>query len=215
MPDKIRVVIADDHAVVREGLRSFLGIQNDIEVVAEASDGEEAVRQVEVNAPDVVVMDLVMPRVEGIEAIRRIRTASPNVKIIVLTSFADDEKMLAAVKAGATGYLLKDAKPQELGDAIRAANRGEALVHPAVAARLMQEVAARDKSSPADSLTARELEVLRLVARGLPNKQIARELEIAEKTIKTHVSNILRKLDLRDRTQAVVYAVRERIVDID
>ncbi len=215
MPDKIRVVIADDHAVVREGLRSFLGIQNDIEVVAEASDGEEAVRQVEVNAPDVVVMDLVMPRLEGIEAIRRIRTASPNVKIIVLTSFADDEKMLAAVKAGATGYLLKDAKPQELGDAIRAANRGEALVHPAGAARLMQEVAARNKPSPADSLTARELEVLRLVARGLPNKQIARELEIAEKTIKTHVSNILRKLDIRDRTQAVVYAIRERIVDID
>ena len=215
MPDKIRVVIADDHAVVREGLRSFLGIQDDIEIVAEASDGEEAVRQVEVNAPDVVVMDLVMPRVEGVEAIRRIRTASPDVKIIVLTSFADDEKMLAAVRAGATGYLLKDAKPQELSDAIRAANRGEALVHPAVAARLMQEVAARDKPSPADALTPRELEVLRLMVRGLPNKQIARELEIAEKTVKTHVSNILRKLDLQDRTQAVVYALRERIVDID
>jgi len=215
LPDKIRVVIADDHAVVREGLRSFLGIQDDIEIVAEASDGEEAVRQVEVNAPDVVVMDLVMPRVEGVEAIRRIRTASPDVKIIVLTSFADDEKMLAAVRAGATGYLLKDAKPQELSDAIRAANRGEALVHPAVAARLMQEVAARDKPSPADALTPRELEVLRLMVRGLPNKQIARELEIAEKTVKTHVSNILRKLDLQDRTQAVVYALRERIVDID
>jgi NarL family two-component system response regulator LiaR len=123
--------------------------------------------------------------------------------------------MLAAVKAGAAGYLLKHAKPQELGDAIRAANRGEALVHPAVAARLMQEVAAREHTSPADSLTPRELEVLRLIARGLPNKQIARELQIADKTVKTHVSNILRKLDLQDRTQAVVYAVRERIVDID
>lgn len=209
------MLIADDHAVVREGLRSFLGIQDDIEVVAEASDGEEAVNKAQALIPDVVVMDLVMPRVEGVEAIGQIRASNPDVKIIVLTSFADDDKMLAAVRAGATGYLLKDAKPQELSDAIRAANRGEALVHPAVAARLMQEVAAKDNASPSHSLTARELEVLRLVARGLPNKQIARELEIAEKTVKTHVSNILQKLDLHDRTQAVVYALRERIVDID
>ncbi len=215
MPDKIRVLIADDHAVVREGLRSFFGVQEDIEVIAEASDGEEAVKKVRAQNPDVVVMDLVMPRMEGVEAIRQIRETNPDVKIIVLTSFADDDKMLAAVKAGATGYLLKDAKPQELSDAIRAANRGEALVHPAVAARLMREVAARDSASPAHSLTARELEVLRLVARGLPNKQIARELEIAEKTVKTHVSNILQKLDLHDRTQAVVYALRERIVKLD
>ena len=214
MPDKIRVLIADDHAVVREGLRSFLGVQDDIEVVAEASDGEEAIRKVQASTPDVVVMDLVMPRLDGVEAIGQIRATNPDVKIIVLTSFADDDKMLAAVRAGATGYLLKDAKPQELGDAIRAANRGEALVHPAVAARLMREVAAKD-TAPSHSLTARELEVLRLVARGLPNKQIARELEIAEKTVKTHVSNILQKLDLHDRTQAVVYALREGIVDID
>ena len=215
MPDKIRVLIADDHAVVREGLRSFLGVQDDIEVVAEASDGEEAVRKVQASTPDVVVMDLVMPRLDGVEAIAQIRATNPDVKIIVLTSFADDDKMLAAVRAGATGYLLKDAKPQELGDAIRVANRGEALVHPAVAARLMREVAAKDTAAPSHSLTARELEVLRLLARGLPNKQIARELEIAEKTVKTHVSNILQKLELHDRTQAVVYALREGIVDID
>ena len=216
MTDAIRVLIVDDHAVVRQGLRAFLQTQDDVEIAGEAADGDEAVRQVRELVPDVVLMDLVMPKLDGIAAIREMRALSPSTRVLVLTSFADDDKVFAAVKAGAAGYLLKDVRPQELGDAIRTVYRGEALLHPTVAAKLMRELAqtGRRQASP-DSLTDRELDVLRLIARGMSNKEIALELGIAEKTVKTHVSNILQKLHLADRTQAALYAVRERLVDLE
>ena len=215
MPEKISVLIVDDHAVVRRGLRSFLELQDDVEVVGEAADGEGAVDAVERLLPDVVLMDLVMPRMDGIEAIRRIREVSPSTKVIVLTSFTDDEKVFGSVKAGAAGYMLKDVQPQELGEAIRTVNRGEALLHPSIASKLMQEFAEGERSATGDILTQREMEVLRLVARGMSNKEIAGELVLAEKTVKTHVSNILQKLHLADRTQAAIYAIRQRLVDLE
>jgi DNA-binding NarL/FixJ family response regulator len=205
----IRVLIADDHAVVRQGLRTFLDLQDDIEVVGEAADGAEALAAAERLAPDVVLMDLVMPGVDGIEALRRLRERAPAARAIVLSSFVDDDKLFPAVRAGAAGYLLKDVQPQELVAAIRTVHGGGSLLHPVVAARLMEELAA---TAPADQLTAREREVLALIGRGMPNKLIARELGIAEKTVKAHVSNVLAKLGLTDRTQAALYAVREGIV---
>jgi DNA-binding NarL/FixJ family response regulator len=210
----IRVVIADDHAVVREGLRAFLALQEDIEVVAEAADGEEAVSAVDRFTTDVALVDLVMPRVDGIEAIRRIRASHPETRVIVLTSFVDEDKMLPAVRAGASGYLLKDVQPQELVGAIRTVHGGGTLLHPAVVEELVREVS-RDgeRGRPDSPLTEREREVLALIARGRANKAIAFELGVAEKTVKTHVSNILAKLGLTDRTQAALYAVREGLVD--
>lgn len=213
--DTISVLIADDHPVVRHGLRTYLELQEDIEVVGEAATGEEAVEHVERLLPDVVLMDLVMPGLGGIEATRRIRSASPATRVIVLTSFGEDDQIFPAIKAGAAGYLLKDAEPQQLTDAIRTVRRGEALLHPKVAARVMEEVATERRSPAVEELTARELEVLRLIARGMPNKLIASELVVSEKTVKTHVSNILQKLHLADRTQAALYAVRERLVELE
>jgi two-component system, NarL family, response regulator LiaR len=210
----IRVLIADDHAVVREGLRGFLALQDDVEVVGEATDGEEAVAAAEQLTPDVALVDLVMPRVDGLEAIGRIREVAPATRIIVLTSFADEDKMLPAVRAGAVGYLLKDVAPQDLVAAIRTVNDGETLLHPAVVRELVREVAGSRRAPAADNpLTAREREVLGLIARGRANKAIAFELGVAEKTVKTHVSNILAKLNVTDRTQAALYAVREGLVD--
>jgi two-component system, NarL family, response regulator LiaR len=211
----IRVLIADDHAVVRQGLRTFLELQDDIDVTGEAGDGEAAVAAVERSSPDVVLMDLVMPGVDGVEAIGRIRARSPATRVIVLTSFVDDDKLFPAVRAGAAGYLLKDVGPHELVAAIRTVHAGEALLHPTVAARLLEQFAADGvgRRSP-DVLTPREREVLALIARGLPNKVIARELTISERTVKTHVSNVLGKLGLTDRTQAALYAVREGLVDL-
>jgi two-component system, NarL family, response regulator LiaR len=212
----IRVLIADDHAVVREGLRGFLALQEDVEVVGEAADGEEAVAAAERLTPDVALVDLVMPRVDGIEAIRRIRAVAPQTRVIVLTSFADEDKMLPAVRAGAVGYLLKDVDPQELVAAVRTVNDGETLLHPAVVRELVREVAGGRREPVRDNpLTAREQEVLGLIARGRANKAIAFELGVAEKTVKTHVSNILGKLDVTDRTQAALLAVREGLVDAD
>ena len=212
----IRVLIADDHAVVREGLRGFLALQEDVEVVGEAADGEEAVAAAERLTPDVALVDLVMPRVDGIEAIRRIRAVAPQTRVIVLTSFADEDKMLPAVRAGAVGYLLKDVDPQELVAAVRTVNDGETLLHPAVVRELVREVAGGRREPARDNpLTAREQEVLGLIARGRANKAIAFELGVAEKTVKTHVSNILSKLDVTDRTQAALLAVREGLVDAD
>lgn len=213
--EKISVLIADDHPVVRQGLRTFLELLPDVELVGEATDGEEAVSKVQELLPDVVLMDLVMPQLDGIEAIRRIRTVSPSTQVLVLTSFADDEKVLSAVKAGAAGYLLKDVQPQELAEAVRAVNRGEAQLHPTVAAKLMQEISQGGRPAEQELLTGRELEVLRLIARGLSNKLIARELVLSEKTVKTHVSNILSKLHLADRTQAALYAVKQRLVELE
>ncbi len=215
MSEKVRVLIADDHAVVRQGLRAFLEVQDDLEVVGEAADGVEAVRLAAALSPDVVVMDLVMPRLDGIEAIRQIQAAGSAAKVIVLTSFADDQKVFAAVRAGAAGYLLKDVRPLDLVEGIRTVMRGEALLNPAVAAKLMQEFAQEARPAAAQSLTEREMDVLRLIARGRSNKEIALDLGVAEKTVKTHVSNILGKLHLADRTQAALYAVKERLVEIE
>jgi DNA-binding NarL/FixJ family response regulator len=198
----IRVLVADDHAVVRQGLRTFLDLQEDISEVGEAADGAEAVALAERLSPDVVLLDLVMPGMDGIEALRRLRIGVPAARAIVLSSFVDDDKLFPAVRAGAAGYLLKDVQPAELVAAIRTVHGGGALLHPSVAARLMDELAA-------DPLTPREREVLVLIGRGMSNKLIARELGIAEKTVKAHVSAVLAKLGVADRTQAALYAVRE------
>jgi NarL family two-component system response regulator LiaR len=211
--ERISVIIVDDHPVVRQGLRTFLETQKDLEIVSEAADGEEALTQIGESVPDVVLMDLVLPGIDGIEATRRARELSPSTKVIVLTSFADDAKVFPAIKAGAAGYLLKDVEPVQLADAIRSVHAGEALLHPTVAARLMQEVSSEERRGPGGTLTERELEVLRLIARGMSNRKISRELTVSEKTVKTHVSNILAKLHLADRTQAALYAVRRGIAD--
>jgi NarL family two-component system response regulator LiaR len=211
--ESISVLLVDDHAVVREGLRSLLEVQDGIEVVAEAVDGEAAVREAEARRPDVVLMDLVMPRLDGVGAMRELRRRLPSARVIVLTSFADDDRLLPAIQAGAAGYLLKDADPQEVVRAVRAAHRGDALLDPSVAARLVDAIAQPPGTEPSKRLTPREQEVLALIARGMPNKLIARELGISEKTVKTHVGHVLAKLGVTDRTQAALQAVREGLVD--
>ena len=210
----IRVLVADDHAVVRQGLRTFLELQDDIEVVADVADGERALAAVAEHDPDVVLMDLVMPNIDGGVAIGRNAADHPRTRVIALTSFLDDDKVFPAVRAGASGYLLKDVQPQELVKAIRAVNDGEVLLHPAVTAKLMDDVVdgGGRGGTPAE-LTPREREVAELIARGGQNKRIALELGISEKTVKSHVSSILRKLDLADRTQVALYVVREGWVE--
>ena len=209
----VRVLIADDHPVVRQGLRSFLETVDGIDVVGDAADGEEAVQLAGELAPDVVLMDLAMPNVDGIEATRRISESAPDVKVIALTSFATDDKVFPAIRAGAAGYLLKEAEPSEVAEAIFKVQRGEPILHPSVAERLMREVAAATPRAHRTDLTARELEVLRLIAAGRSNREIARELEVAEKTVKTHVSNVLSKLGVADRTQAALYAVQHGLAN--
>jgi NarL family two-component system response regulator LiaR len=208
LADAIRVLLVDDHAVVREGLRTFLELQDGIEVAGEAADGAEGVEAAERLRPDVVLMDLVMPRLDGVGAMRELRRRLPRVRVIVLTSYADDDRLLPAVREGAAGYLLKNAQPQELARAVRAAHAGEALLDPVVAARLVEEIAREPAGEAPERLTRREREVLELIARGLSNKRIARELGIAEKTVKTHVGHVLAKLGVTDRTQAALHAVR-------
>ena len=210
--DKISVLIVDDHAVVRKGLRAFLDTQEDIELVGEATNGVEAVERVREFLPDVVLMDLVMPVMDGIEATRRIRALSPRTQVIVLTSFTEDEKVFPSIKAGALSYLLKDVSPGDLVQAIQAAYRGEAQLHPDIAKKLMEELSRRTSDPIREELTERELEVLRLIAEGHSNREIALELVISVKTVKTHVSNILSKLHLSDRTQAAIYALREGLM---
>ena len=209
----IRVLIADDHPLVRQGLRSYLDTIDDIDVVGEAVDGDEAVVLASDLEPDVVVMDLAMPNVDGIEATRRITQANASIRVIALTSFATDDKVFPAIQAGAAGYLLKETEPSELAEAIRKVHRGEPILHPSVAARLMREVAAGEPRAHRTDLTARELEVLRLIAAGRSNKEIARDLSVAEKTVKTHVSNVLSKLGVADRTQAALYAVQHGLAE--
>jgi DNA-binding NarL/FixJ family response regulator len=206
--DDIRVLIVDDHAVVREGLRTFLELQDGIAVAGEAADGEQAVMQAEALRPDVVLMDLVMPRLDGVGAMRELRRRLPDTRVIVLTSFAEDERLLPAIQAGAAGYLLKNVAPPELARAVRAAHAGEALIDPVIAARLVDAIAQPAGEPAPERLTAREQEVLALIARGYSNKRIALELGIAEKTVKTHVGHVLAKLGVTDRTQAAVHAVR-------
>jgi NarL family two-component system response regulator LiaR len=207
-PRPIRVLLVDDHGIVREGLRAYLELETDIDVVGEARDGEEAVRRAQELQPDVVLMDLVMPNMDGVEATSRIKHDLPDTHIIVLTSFLDDERVLPAIKAGATSYLLKDVAAADLVRAIRGARAGHAQLHPEVARRLMQQVTTPRKAEAGALLTDREREVLRLLAEGRSNKEIARSLVVSERTVKGHVSNILGKLGLQDRTQAALYAVR-------
>ena len=201
----IRLMIADDHAVVRTGLRHLVATFDDIELVGAAEDGEEAVRLCADREPDVVLMDLEMPRLDGIEATRRIAAGSPEVAVVVLTSFSDQQQILRALDAGAVGYLLKDAEPEELARAVRAAARGEAPLDPRAGRALLR---ARAEGSPADALSQREREVLAMVARGLPNKLIARELSISEKTVKAHLTSVFRTIGVTDRTQAALWAER-------
>jgi NarL family two-component system response regulator LiaR len=211
--DRIRVLIVDDHAVVREGLRAFLGLQDGIEIVGEAADGMEAVEEALRARPDVVLMDLVMPRRDGVAAMRELRRQVPDARVIVLTSFVDDERVLPAIQAGAAGYLLKNAEPVQLARAVREAYEGRAIIDPTVAARL---VGALSDGAPTlaqgEDLTQRERQVLELIAGGRSNKRIAFELGISEKTVKTHVGHVLGKLGVDDRTQAAMLAVRQGLV---
>ena len=216
--EKIKVLIVDDHQVVRQGLRTFLELQEDILVVAEAGDGQTALEMVRQFSPHVVLMDLVMPRLDGITATRQVKSLASDVKVIALTSFTEDDKVFPAIQAGASSYLLKDVSPDDLVGAIRAAYRGEARLHPDIARKLMEQVAGQTTPSrdmPLAELTEREHEVTRLVAQGCSNQEIAKELVISEKTVKTHVSNILSKLQLADRTQLAIYAIRKGLVQPD
>jgi two-component system, NarL family, response regulator LiaR len=204
----IRVLIVDDHGVVREGLRAYLELEPDIQVVGEAKDGLEAIRRAQELQPDVVLMDLVMPNMDGVDATSRIKQQQPATHVIILTSFLDDERVVPAIRAGATSYLLKDVAATDLARAIRGARAGQAQLHPEVARRLMQQVTSPRKPDAGAQLTDREREVLRLLADGRSNKEIARSLVVSERTVKGHVSNILGKLGLQDRTQAALFAVR-------
>jgi len=208
----IRVVIADDHGVVRQGLTMYLKLDEELEVVGEASNGEEALHLARDLKPDVVLMDVLMPVMDGIEATEKIKTELPEVEVVALTSVLDDGAVTGAVKAGAMGYLLKNTKPKELCRAIKGAAAGQVQLVPEAAARLMREMRSPEKP---EALTARETEVLKLLARGKANKQIARELFVEEKTVKAHVSGILRKLGVSSRTQAALYAVRTGLVSMD
>ena len=215
MPDApIRVLLVDDHAMVRRGMRDFLALHDDIEVVGEAADGSAGIEQAEALRPDIVVMDLMMPNLDGVEATARIKAALPDVEVIALTSFIEESRVVAAIEAGASGFLLKDAEADELAAAIRAAAAGEVHLDPAVAsivARRMRDGgrgAAVDQGDGIGTLTARERDVLARVARGYPNRQIASDLGITERTARTHVSNILAKLGLTSRTQAALLAVQ-------
>jgi NarL family two-component system response regulator LiaR len=216
MTETIRILIADDHAIVRKGLRTLIGSEPGMAVVGEAADGLEAVQMALTLRPDVILMDMVMPRQGGLEAIQAIKQQSGGARILVLTSFAEDEQIFPAIKAGALGYLLKDASPDELLQAIHGVYRGEPSLHPTVALKLMQELNRPPTLPPAqDPLTEREMEVLKLVARGLSNQEIAATLVVSERTVANHVANILGKLHLANRTQATLWALREGLAKLD
>jgi NarL family two-component system response regulator LiaR len=212
----IKVLIVDDHQVVRQGLRTFLELHEDIAVIGEANDGMDAVEMVTQLQPDVVLMDLVMPRMDGITATQKIHLLGFPTKVIALTSFSEDDKVFPAIQAGAASYLLKDVSPDDLVDAIRAVHHGEARLHPDITRKLMQQVSQSRTISqdvPSVELTEREREVVRLVAMGRSNREIAEELFISEKTVKTHISNILGKLNLEHRTQLAIYAIKNKLVE--
>lgn len=216
MTDQIKILIADDHAVVREGLRLLLGSEPGMAVVGQAADGVEAVQMAERLEPDVILLDLMMPNKNGIEAITEIKNNNSEARILVLTSFAEDEMVFPAIKGGALGYLLKDSSPQELLQAIRDTYEGESSLHPTIARKLIREInrPAQDLPPAEEPLTEREVEVLKLVAHGLSNQAIAEKLTISERTVRTHVGNILKKLHLANRTQAALYALREGLTDL-
>jgi NarL family two-component system response regulator LiaR len=219
-PARIRVVVVDDQAIVRGGIVALLATEPDLEVVGEAADGQAAVNLVGAVRPDVVLMELVMPGMDGVEAIARVVELDPGVRVVVLTSFATDEKVFPAIRAGALGYLLKDSDPEELPRAIRQAHRGSSSLHPEIARKVLRELRAPaeppgPRPQPDDHLTAREVEVLQLVARGLSNHAIAQHLVVGETTVRSHVSSILGKLQLASRTQVALYALREGYVSLD
>lgn len=214
--ERIKILIVDDHQVVRQGLRTFLELNRDILVIGEAADGQEAVDMASRLKPDIVLMDLVMPRLDGIAATRKIKSLCAETKIIALTNFTEDDKVFPAIQAGACSYLLKDVSPDALVDAIRAAHHGEARLHPEVMRKLMNQITAQassNKESDVPQLTDREREVIRLVVQGKSNREIADVLVISDKTAKAHISNILGKLGLDDRTQMAVYAIKHGLVN--
>jgi two-component system, NarL family, response regulator LiaR len=212
----IRLLVVDDHGIVRKGICALLAQVADMQVVGEASDGETAVAQADALKPDVILMDLVMPKMDGVEAIRQILARQPEIRIIALTSFVADDKVFPAIKAGARGYLLKDSEPEELIATIRRVYAGEASLHPSIAMKVLDELSHPQKYPlTPDPLTEREVEVLRLVAQGLDNHKIAKELNIGEATVRTHVGNILSKLQLANRVQAALYALRQGLTTLD
>jgi two-component system, NarL family, response regulator LiaR len=212
MHNKIKILIVDDHSIVRKGLRALLASQPDMEVVGEAADGLEAINKAESSRPEVILMDLIMPVKNGIDAISEIKKKNPGIRILVLSSFGEDDKVFPAIKAGASGYLLKDTLPQELLQAIIDVYEGRPSLHPEIAMKLMMEISQHTDLPPTeDPLTEREVEVLKLVAKGLSNQEIAQKLVISERTICAHISNIMNKLHLANRTQAALYALREGI----
>lgn len=217
MSDAISLLLVDDHSVVRIGLKAFFSTLDDIEVVGEASSGEEAVRLAADLVPDVVLMDLIMPGMDGVEATRQVKKVSPRTQVIVLTSYHEDEHIFPAIRAGALSYVLKDIDPDELAEAVRLAHAGETVLNPRVAARMVKEMRDRhgETINPFNELTERELEVLRQIASGRNNQEIAELLVISEKTVKSHITNILSKLHLSDRTQAAVFAWQSGIVRRD
>jgi len=216
MENEIRILICDDHAVVREGLRALISTEPDMTIVGEATNGESAVAAFRELRPDVGLLDMVMPRMDGVETLKAILSEFPSARILILTSFSDDDMVFPAIKAGALGYLLKDSMPEELIRAIRSVNRGEASLHPSIARRLIQELTQPTPLPPTqEPLTEREMEVLRLVAKGYSNEEIGDALVVSERTARGHVSSILSKLHLANRTQAALYALREGIADLD
>ena len=220
MDETIRVLVVDDHEIVRRGLSAFLESESDIDVVGEAAGGAQALALLalldsEGRRPDVIVMDLQMAPLDGIESTRQVRASYDDIEVVALTSFAEDERVHAALEAGASGYVLKDSDADDVTAAVRAAHRGELQIDPGVARRLMSSLRAPQHDDPLSELTSRELDVLRLVASGKSNKQIAGELAISERTVRTHVSRILHKLHLSSRTQAALRAVREGLVEVD
>jgi NarL family two-component system response regulator LiaR len=216
MPKTIRILICDDHAVVRRGLRSLVGVKPEMELIGEAVDGEEAVSMAKKLKPDVIIMDLIMPRKDGVTAIAEIKKKNHDARILVLTSFSDDKNVFSAIKAGASGYLLKDSSPEDLLQAIDDVYQGKSSLHPVIAQKVIHEMHQPSDLPPTDDpLSEREVEVLRNVAQGMSNQEIAQTLEIKEGTVRIHVGNILNKLQLANRTQATLYALREGLAELD
>jgi NarL family two-component system response regulator LiaR len=218
MDELIRIFLADDHAVVVRGLQALISTESDMQVVGTAHDGDAAIEGVRNSLPDVVILDLEMPRKSGLEAIQPIKAAHPAAKILIVTSFSDDEHVFTAIKRGATGYLLKDASPEELLHAIRDVHAGKTSLHPDIALKLIQELQGaprNNRDALVEPLTEREVDVLQLIARGWSNQKIALHLVISERTVRTHISNILGKLHLANRTQAALYAMREGLARLD